>query len=485
MKKTHSHKPRREHAQGIVEFALVLPILLLVMFGIIEVGRLLAIYASVATASREAARYASAVGRSPRNVPYYQDCFGMRSAAQRMGILVGIAANSITIDYDHGPNTGNPFGNCPSGSSTSTVDAQLGDRVIIGVTAQYKPLLGLVRLPAFPIESHTARTIVKDVKIQGTPAPLVNTLVPTHTPTAAANQPVVTIIPPSDCLNAAVLPFGTVVHFAGTAIDVPDGDISSGLRWTSSIDGFITTGASFSTAALSFGMHTIIAEATDSNGNVGLATCSLTILAPYTPTPTNTPTPTSTETPTITPTVTNSPTITLTNTPGPSPTPTDSLTPTPTSTDTPLPTSTNTPTPTPTNTPLPCQLSPGLYNGVGTTKITWDIVNSGPYSYTLNRLTIDWPGFNRFKEVWFGTAQLWTSPNPGQDANSPSIFGPSAAEWIWPATGPNFNIPAGPGTTKAFGLFWENPVSAFSNLTIAVFINDVTGTTCSVSIIFN
>ena len=54
-------KPQ-ESAQGMVEFALVLPMLILVLFGIIEVGRLLFIYNAVATSSREAARYGSAAG---------------------------------------------------------------------------------------------------------------------------------------------------------------------------------------------------------------------------------------------------------------------------------------------------------------------------------------------------------------------------------------------------------------------------------------
>ena len=45
-----------ENGQGMVEFALVLPLLLLVMFGIIEFGRLLFIYSAVFTSSRDAAR---------------------------------------------------------------------------------------------------------------------------------------------------------------------------------------------------------------------------------------------------------------------------------------------------------------------------------------------------------------------------------------------------------------------------------------------
>ena len=97
---SHSHT---ERAQGLVEFALVLPILLLIMFGIIEVGRLLVIYSSVGTASREGARYASAVGDSGDGDPYFMDCDGIKGAAKRMGILVGMQDSDIIITYDEGP----------------------------------------------------------------------------------------------------------------------------------------------------------------------------------------------------------------------------------------------------------------------------------------------------------------------------------------------------------------------------------------------
>ncbi|MGE5251945.1 MAG: TadE family protein, partial [Bacteroidota bacterium] len=63
-------KPRippthKSKAQAMVEFALALPILLLVVYGLLESGRLLFIYASVVTAARQAARYGSATGLTP------------------------------------------------------------------------------------------------------------------------------------------------------------------------------------------------------------------------------------------------------------------------------------------------------------------------------------------------------------------------------------------------------------------------------------
>jgi hypothetical protein len=51
-----SHFTEQYRAQGMVEFALALPIVLMLMLGVVEFGRLMVTYSSVYTASREAAR---------------------------------------------------------------------------------------------------------------------------------------------------------------------------------------------------------------------------------------------------------------------------------------------------------------------------------------------------------------------------------------------------------------------------------------------
>ncbi|MHB9033461.1 MAG: S8 family peptidase [Anaerolineae bacterium] len=74
--------------------------------------------------------------------------------------------------------------------------------------------------------------------------------------------PVVTITSPAD---GAIFASGTSISFSGTATDNEDGDLSSSLVWTSSLDGQIGTDGSFS-AVLSSGTHTIIASVTDAGG---------------------------------------------------------------------------------------------------------------------------------------------------------------------------------------------------------------------------
>jgi len=70
---------------------------------------------------------------------------------------------------------------------------------------------------------------------------------------------------------------GTAVSFSGSASDAEDGNISASLVWTSSRDGQIGTGASFSTSGLTVGTHTITASVSDSGGLADADTITLTI----------------------------------------------------------------------------------------------------------------------------------------------------------------------------------------------------------------
>ncbi len=163
---------REENAQGMVEFALIIPILLVLVFGLMEAGRLLFIYAATMTASREASRYGSAVGGATTGVPRYLDCAGMREAARRLGSLAGIQDNDITITYDDG-DPAHVLGNCPVGGVGSTWGG-LGTRVNVSVATNYSPIVPLVPIRAFTISSETARTIIKDVVVGTALAPSTN-----------------------------------------------------------------------------------------------------------------------------------------------------------------------------------------------------------------------------------------------------------------------------------------------------------------------
>lgn len=170
---------RKAQGQGLVEFALALPVFLLVIFAIIEFARLLLAYSAVYTASREAARYGAAVGISDSGVPYYEDCAGMRQAAVRVGIMGGVNDGNIDIrvypDEDDAVDW-NTLPQCP----TATV---LGNRIAVRVQGSYQPIVPLVNIPSMPIVSVASRTIVQGVDILGTPGPTMTPRPITGTPT--------------------------------------------------------------------------------------------------------------------------------------------------------------------------------------------------------------------------------------------------------------------------------------------------------------
>jgi hypothetical protein len=102
--------------------------------------------------------------------------------------------------------------------------------------------------------------------------------VPSECSGGTGNQaPVVTISQPTT--NGGTVSFtpGTTVSFAGAANDAEDGEVGANLAWSSSINGPIGQGTSFSTSSLLVGTHTITATATDSALASGSASITVNI----------------------------------------------------------------------------------------------------------------------------------------------------------------------------------------------------------------
>jgi Flp pilus assembly protein TadG len=143
-----------ERAQAIVEFAIALPILMFMLVGILEVGRMMFIYASVTNASREAARYASAVGLNDTGTSdKVNDCAGIRDIARRSAFMVSLQDSDIVITYDDGPG-GSSLGSCPIG------DVDSGQRVNVSISAMYRPMVNLIPIGARSFTSQSSRTIL-------------------------------------------------------------------------------------------------------------------------------------------------------------------------------------------------------------------------------------------------------------------------------------------------------------------------------------
>jgi Flp pilus assembly protein TadG len=109
---------REEGAQGLVEFALMMPFLFLLVFGIIDFGNGLKSYITVASATREASRYAS-IGNQGSTAGSYIVCSSSTTNAvvlKACGTMGSLDANSASVKVTCTPS-------CVSGS-TAQVAAQ-------------------------------------------------------------------------------------------------------------------------------------------------------------------------------------------------------------------------------------------------------------------------------------------------------------------------------------------------------------------------
>lgn len=131
----------------MIEFSIVFPLLLLLLFAIIEFSYFVAFNNSVETAAREGARYGSAVGIGPNGLEQYVDCAGIRDAARAKVTLVAIDDLDVTVFYDEGPGTALEAYNCNEGPFPPISDVDNGSRIIVEVTAMFQPLTG--SLPVF------------------------------------------------------------------------------------------------------------------------------------------------------------------------------------------------------------------------------------------------------------------------------------------------------------------------------------------------
>jgi len=158
----------KSNAQTMVEFALVLPILLVLVLGLLEVGRMAFIYMTIATASREAVRYGSATGLNDAGVTTrYKDCAGIKAAAQKVNFLGAFDPALISISYDDG--NGNIISNsCPPPNLSA------GDRIHVLVSGDFTPIIEFVPLMkrtvslGNPITSSNYHTILGNVAIRQT-----------------------------------------------------------------------------------------------------------------------------------------------------------------------------------------------------------------------------------------------------------------------------------------------------------------------------
>jgi Flp pilus assembly protein TadG len=171
---------KRKSGQGLVEFALVLPLLLLLLLGMAEFARIFAIYSNLFNAAREGARY---------GIVYPTDTAGILYAARQRVSLVRVADVTFTVTYDSGPGT----------ATKDTSSLRDGDRVLVNAYYDVEPMLPLLRplLQSLYVDTTSARTIARlgglppAVPGPGLPGPsaaaVVKTANPASVPESGAN----------------------------------------------------------------------------------------------------------------------------------------------------------------------------------------------------------------------------------------------------------------------------------------------------------
>ncbi len=101
--RSKSHGPLRiiKHSRGqsLVELALTLPLLLLILLGVIDLGRIYFSYITVVNAAREGARYGAG---------HPQDLNTARTRAINESLGSGITLTSVTVTCPSGCAMGNP-----------------------------------------------------------------------------------------------------------------------------------------------------------------------------------------------------------------------------------------------------------------------------------------------------------------------------------------------------------------------------------------
>jgi hypothetical protein len=160
--KYRSKDNQKGHA--LTEMALTLPILLLLVMGIMDFGRMVFLYAQVANAAREGARYGSVVGLD--TLQQFRDCEQIRETV--LGIQgLPVTPDLIDIRYDDGA-TALPY-DCNGTTGIPAEQISPGDRILVRVDATFQFLTPGVSV--FLSETQVSFTAARTILLGGTLVP--------------------------------------------------------------------------------------------------------------------------------------------------------------------------------------------------------------------------------------------------------------------------------------------------------------------------
>ncbi|MFN8377516.1 MAG: TadE/TadG family type IV pilus assembly protein [Anaerolineae bacterium] len=154
----------RRRGQGLVEFALVMPILLFLIMGIFDFSRLFITYAVTSNSLRTALRLAEVRGADSAN-PQYLNCQSMRAIASN---VLFANAPTVTIYYSKAGNTATTY-TCATGVNqyTPASNVATGDLLNIRVQTSVNFITPLISnlWPSISLDMKGQRTIVQQVQL--------------------------------------------------------------------------------------------------------------------------------------------------------------------------------------------------------------------------------------------------------------------------------------------------------------------------------
>jgi len=184
------HPSSKSSGQGLVEFALIVPILLIIVLGIFDFGRVLTVYAMTSNAVRDALRQAEIIGFEPDlgTVPPFRDCALMLNTIRKsFWIPIDIHDGDLTITYleatpdrSQSESADSPtlkvLGQCDlSGPTPAPFTGDASDPIdilMISLNTEIKfmtPFLSAIT-PVMPVRFTGQRTIITELELHANPS---------------------------------------------------------------------------------------------------------------------------------------------------------------------------------------------------------------------------------------------------------------------------------------------------------------------------
>jgi Flp pilus assembly protein TadG len=123
--KDATRKPRRSKGQGLVEFALIFPILILIIVAVFDVGRLVFAYNTITNAAREATRFGIVD----------QTAAAIKAEAVNQATSLGLAPANVVVEFC------NPVTSVCTTTKPTSLDALVKVRVSYAWSA-ITPIIG-------------------------------------------------------------------------------------------------------------------------------------------------------------------------------------------------------------------------------------------------------------------------------------------------------------------------------------------------------